>query len=141
MDVLTREEARRSGQLLDERRGGGRPVVSGEGFEPSVRLSGFPSQETPLQPGDHVSDQQDTGGENGHGGEDSRRIEHTFRLRDEVAHPSRRAEIFADDHGASVPLDVFRIRNRGRKLPDAAEDFTQFLQAYIARWAGSTGVL
>jgi len=41
----------------------------------------------------------------------------------------------------SVPLDVFQIRNRGRKLPDVAEEFSQFLQAYIARWAGSTGVL
>jgi DNA-binding transcriptional LysR family regulator len=41
----------------------------------------------------------------------------------------------------SVPLDVFQIRNRGRKLPDVAEAFSRFLQAYIARWAGSTGVL
>jgi DNA-binding transcriptional LysR family regulator len=40
----------------------------------------------------------------------------------------------------SVPLDVFQIRNRGRKLPDVAEEFSQFLQAYIARWAGSTGI-
>jgi len=41
----------------------------------------------------------------------------------------------------SVPLDVFQIRNRGRKLPDVAEELSGFLQAYIARWAGNTGIL
>jgi LysR family carnitine catabolism transcriptional activator len=38
-------------------------------------------------------------------------------------------------------LDFHQIRNRGRKLPPAAEEFTSFLQNYIARWAGRAGVL
>ena len=41
----------------------------------------------------------------------------------------------------TVPVDLFQIRHRGRKLPAAADEFTTFLQGYIARWAGSAGVL
>jgi DNA-binding transcriptional LysR family regulator len=41
----------------------------------------------------------------------------------------------------SVPVDLFQIRHRGRKLSLAAEEFTTFLQGYIARWAGRSGVL
>jgi LysR family transcriptional regulator, carnitine catabolism transcriptional activator len=40
----------------------------------------------------------------------------------------------------TVPVDFYQIRNRGRKLSPAAEEFTTFLQAYIARWAGRAGV-
>jgi LysR family carnitine catabolism transcriptional activator len=40
-----------------------------------------------------------------------------------------------------VTLDFHQIRSRGRKLPPAAEEFTSFLQTYIARWAGRAGVL
>jgi LysR family transcriptional regulator, carnitine catabolism transcriptional activator len=40
----------------------------------------------------------------------------------------------------TVPVDFFQIRNRGRKLSPAAEEFTTFLQGYIARWAGRAGV-
>jgi DNA-binding transcriptional LysR family regulator len=40
----------------------------------------------------------------------------------------------------TVPVDFYQIRNRGRKLCPAAEEFTTFLQAYIARWAGRAGV-
>jgi DNA-binding transcriptional LysR family regulator len=40
----------------------------------------------------------------------------------------------------TVPVDFYQIRNRGRKLSPAAEEFTIFLQAYIARWAGRAGV-
>jgi hypothetical protein len=40
-----------------------------------------------------------------------------------------------------VPVDFFQIRNRGRKLSAAGEEFTTFLQGYIARWAGRAGVL
>jgi LysR family transcriptional regulator, carnitine catabolism transcriptional activator len=40
-----------------------------------------------------------------------------------------------------VTLDFYQIRNRGKKLPSGAEDFTSFLQAYIARWAGRAGIL
>jgi len=29
----------------------------------------------------------------------------------------------------------------GRKLPPVAEDFTSFLQSYIASWAGRSGIL
>jgi LysR family carnitine catabolism transcriptional activator len=41
----------------------------------------------------------------------------------------------------TVPVDLFQIRHRGRTLPAAAEEFTTFLQGYIARWAGRSGVL
>jgi LysR family transcriptional regulator, carnitine catabolism transcriptional activator len=40
----------------------------------------------------------------------------------------------------TVAVDFYQVRNRGRKLSPAAEDFTAFLQAYIARWAGRAGV-
>ena len=40
-----------------------------------------------------------------------------------------------------VTLDFYQIRNRGRKLPTVADEFTAFLKGYIARWAGRAGVL
>jgi len=40
-----------------------------------------------------------------------------------------------------VHLDSFQIRHAGRKLPPVAEEFTSFLQSYIARWAGRSGIL
>jgi LysR family transcriptional regulator, carnitine catabolism transcriptional activator len=40
-----------------------------------------------------------------------------------------------------VSLDFYQLRNRGRKLPPVADEFTAFLQGYIARWAGRAGVL
>jgi len=40
----------------------------------------------------------------------------------------------------TVTLDFHQIRHRGRTLPAAAEEFTSFLQSYIARWAGRAGV-
>jgi len=40
----------------------------------------------------------------------------------------------------TVPVDFYQIRNRGRKLPPSAGEFTTFLQGYIARWAGRRGV-
>jgi LysR family transcriptional regulator, carnitine catabolism transcriptional activator len=40
-----------------------------------------------------------------------------------------------------VHLDSYQIRHGGRKLPSVAEEFTSFLQSYIARWAGRSGVL
>jgi len=41
----------------------------------------------------------------------------------------------------AVPLDFSQIRLGGRKLPSVAEDFTSFLQSYIASWAGRSGIL
>jgi DNA-binding transcriptional LysR family regulator len=41
----------------------------------------------------------------------------------------------------TVHLDWHQIRSRGKKLPVAAEDFTSFVQNYIARWAGRAGIL
>ena len=41
----------------------------------------------------------------------------------------------------NVTLDFYQIRKRGRKLPPVADEFTAFLQGYIARWAGRAGVL
>jgi DNA-binding transcriptional LysR family regulator len=40
-----------------------------------------------------------------------------------------------------VTLDFHQIQNRGRKLAPVAEEFTSFLQSYVARWAGRAGVL
>jgi len=40
----------------------------------------------------------------------------------------------------TVTLDYYQIRNRGRRLAPAADDFANFLQGYIARWAGRAGV-
>ena len=34
-----------------------------------------------------------------------------------------------------VHLDFHQIRRRARKLPPVAEDFTAYLQSYLARWA------
>ena len=40
-----------------------------------------------------------------------------------------------------VNVDFSRISLRGEKLPPGADDFTSFLQSYIARWAGRAGIL
>lgn len=40
----------------------------------------------------------------------------------------------------TVNVDFYQIRNRGRKLSAAADDFAAFLQGYIARWAGRAGI-
>jgi len=40
-----------------------------------------------------------------------------------------------------VHLDFSQIRHAGRKLPPVAEEFTSFLQGYIASWAGRSGIL
>jgi LysR family transcriptional regulator, carnitine catabolism transcriptional activator len=40
-----------------------------------------------------------------------------------------------------VHLDSYQIRHAGRQLPPVAEEFTSFLQSYIARWAGRSGIL
>jgi LysR family transcriptional regulator, carnitine catabolism transcriptional activator len=40
-----------------------------------------------------------------------------------------------------VHTDFNQIRHAGRKLPPVAEEFTSFLQSYIAGWAGRSGVL
>lgn len=40
----------------------------------------------------------------------------------------------------TVPIDFYQIRSRGRRLSAAGVEFTTFLQAYIARWAGRAGL-
>jgi DNA-binding transcriptional LysR family regulator len=40
-----------------------------------------------------------------------------------------------------VTAEFHQIRNRGKKLSTVAEDFSSFLQTYIARWAGRAGIL
>ncbi len=40
-----------------------------------------------------------------------------------------------------VHVDFSRISLRGKKLPTGADDFTSFLQGYVARWAGRAGIL
>ena len=37
----------------------------------------------------------------------------------------------------TVTLDFHQVRNRGRKLPPVADEFTLFLQKYLGRWAES----
>jgi len=39
-----------------------------------------------------------------------------------------------------VLVDFYQIRHRGRKPSAAAEEFSAFLQGYIARWAGRAGI-
>jgi LysR family transcriptional regulator, carnitine catabolism transcriptional activator len=40
-----------------------------------------------------------------------------------------------------VHVDFYQIRKGGRKLPAVVEEFTAYLQGYIASWAGRSGVL
>jgi LysR family transcriptional regulator, carnitine catabolism transcriptional activator len=40
-----------------------------------------------------------------------------------------------------VTMDFHEIRSRGRKLPEAADDFAAFLHSHVSRWAGRAGVL
>ena len=40
----------------------------------------------------------------------------------------------------TTPVDFYQIRSRSRRLSGAAQEFTTFLQAYIARWAGRAGL-
>jgi LysR family transcriptional regulator, carnitine catabolism transcriptional activator len=39
-----------------------------------------------------------------------------------------------------VAVEFYQIRKRGRKLLSTAEEFSTFLQGYIARWAGRAGI-
>jgi DNA-binding transcriptional LysR family regulator len=41
----------------------------------------------------------------------------------------------------TVTVDYHVIQQRGKKLAPAAEDCAAFLQRYIARWAGASGIL
>jgi LysR family carnitine catabolism transcriptional activator len=40
-----------------------------------------------------------------------------------------------------VTMDFHEIRSRGKKLPEAADDFAAFLHSHVSRWAGRAGVL
>jgi len=40
----------------------------------------------------------------------------------------------------AVAVDFYQIRNLYRKLSQAGEEFSAFLQGYIARWAGRAGM-
>jgi LysR family carnitine catabolism transcriptional activator len=52
----------------------------------------------------------------------------------------RRRVVISRLTNPTVPVDFYQIRSRSRKLSPAAEEFTTFLQAYIARWAGRAGL-
>lgn len=39
-----------------------------------------------------------------------------------------------------VSMDFHEIRNRGRRLSPAADEFSSFLQVHLAKWAGRVGV-
>jgi hypothetical protein len=34
-----------------------------------------------------------------------------------------------------VPVDLYEIADRGRRLPAGTEEFNEFLKGYIAQWA------
>jgi hypothetical protein len=38
-------------------------------------------------------------------------------------------------------MDFHEIRSRGKKPPEAADDFAAFLHSHVSRWAGRAGVL
>jgi len=40
-----------------------------------------------------------------------------------------------------VTMDFHEIRSRGKKPPEAADDFAAFLHSHVSRWAGRAGVL
>jgi DNA-binding transcriptional LysR family regulator len=40
-----------------------------------------------------------------------------------------------------VNVEFRQIRNRGKKLPPGADEFTSFFKGYIARWAAESGLL
>jgi LysR family carnitine catabolism transcriptional activator len=40
-----------------------------------------------------------------------------------------------------VEMNLYLISNRAKKLPPRAEEFTDFLRAFIGRWAGRAGLL
>ena len=40
-----------------------------------------------------------------------------------------------------VPLDLYQIRQAGRKLSPVAEEFTSFLQSYLSGWPGTSGLV
>jgi DNA-binding transcriptional LysR family regulator len=40
-----------------------------------------------------------------------------------------------------VTMDFHEIRSRGKKLPEAAEDFAAFLRSQVSRWAGRAGMV
>jgi DNA-binding transcriptional LysR family regulator len=40
-----------------------------------------------------------------------------------------------------VPLDLCQIRKGGKRLPPVADEFTSFLQKYLASWVGRSGIL
>ena len=40
----------------------------------------------------------------------------------------------------AVMVDFYQLRSRGRKPSPVAEEFSMFLQGYIARWAGRAGM-
>jgi LysR family carnitine catabolism transcriptional activator len=52
----------------------------------------------------------------------------------------RRRVVMSRLTNPTVPVDFHQIRSRGRKLSQVAEEFTTFLQSYIARWAGRAGL-
>jgi LysR family carnitine catabolism transcriptional activator len=39
-----------------------------------------------------------------------------------------------------VNLDFYQISNRGSRLSEGAQEFSRFLKAYIANWAGTLSI-
>src|SRR5262245_28739434 len=61
----------------------------------SALLISLPPQEPPLQSGDTGADNDDDHTEDRHAGEDARRVERAFGLRDHVAESARRSQILS----------------------------------------------
>jgi len=53
----------------------------------------------------------------------------------------RRGLAFSRLTNPVVHLDLCQIRQAGKRLPPIAQEFTAFLQSYIAGWAGRSGIL
>ena len=59
----------------------------------------LPSEQVPLESCDDATNEQDARGQDRHTCEDAGRIENSFGLSNQIADPSRGAQILPDDHG------------------------------------------
>ena len=68
------------------------------------------------------------------------RLECTQQARQHLVARRHRNVLMTRLVNPAVVVDFYQIRNRGRKLSPAAEEFSTFMQGYIARWAGRAGM-
>src|SRR6476659_7638535 len=75
-------------------------------FSGRVRSLRLPLEQPPFEPIDGNPHHEYAGGEYGDPGKDACRVEHAFCLRDQVADPPRRAEVFAHHYGDDGQADA-----------------------------------